>query len=168
MAEQVAHINGGPFWGFAKKIIRFLTGLTLTGMIGIMLGLVAILGFAIAVLYAVSTLPYDDPQSWIDTERAEECLMLGREWSKNTLSCDMAPVSAIFKDHVSKHGRSTMSEHLAYNKFLKVAEKNGWQIKLRGCLYLLQAVLVKQGVKVESFYDEDTVDACTKFLYQGS
>jgi hypothetical protein len=168
MAEQVAHINGGPFWGFAKKIIRFLTGLTLTGMIGIMLGLVAILGFAIAVLYAVSTLPYDDPQSWIDTERAEECLMLGREWNDKTLSCDMAPVSAIFNDRVMKHGRSLMSEHLSFNKFKKVAAEIGGSVKLRGCMYLLHSYLVKQGVKVESVYDEDTVDSCIKYIQQGS
>jgi hypothetical protein len=80
----------------------------------------------------------------------------------------MAPVSALFKDHVSEHGRSTMSEHLAFNKYKEISEKNGWQIKLRGCLYLLQTELVKQGVKVESVYDEDTVDSCSRFIGQGS
>ena len=59
-----------------------------------------------------------------------------------------------------------MSEHLAYNKYIEVAEKNGWQIKLRGCIYLLQAELVKHGVKVESVYDEDTVDVCVQYLEQ--
>ncbi len=113
-------------------------------------------------------IPDGHDRRWTDTERAEECLMLDREWSEDTLSCDMAPVSAIFQDHVTKHGRSTMSEHLAYNKYRDIAEKNGWQIKLRGCLYLLQTVLVKQGVEVESVYDEDTVDSCSKFIGQGS
>lgn len=113
-------------------------------------------------------IPDGDDRRWTDTERAEECLMLGREWSEDSLSCDMTPVSAIFKDHVSKHGRSTMSEHLAFNKYKEIAEKNGRQIKLRGCLYLLQTELVKQGVKVESVYDEDTVDSCSKFIGQGS
>ena len=111
-------------------------------------------------------IPDGDDRRWMDTERAEECLMLGRGWSENTLSCDMTPISEIFKDHVSKHGRSTMSEHLTYNKYKEISEKNGWQIKLRGCLYLLQAELVKQGIKVESVYDEDTVDSCSKYIEQ--
>ncbi len=113
-------------------------------------------------------IPDGADRRWTDTESAEECLMLGREWSEYSLSCDMAPVFALFKDHVSKHGRSTMSEHLAFNKYKEIAEKNGWQIKLRGCLYLLQTELVKQGVKVESVYDEDTVDSCSKFIGRGS
>jgi hypothetical protein len=113
-------------------------------------------------------IPDGDDRRWTDTERAEECLMLGREWSEDSLSCDMAPVSALFKDHVSEHGRSTMSEHLAFNKFKAIAEKTNEHPKLRGCTYLLQAYLIRQGVKVDSVYDEDTLSACSKFIQQGS
>ncbi len=58
-----------------------------------------------------------------------------------------------------------MSEHLAYNKFMEVIKQTGASVKLRGCLYLLQAELVKQGVTVDSVYDEDTLDACRTYLY---
>ena len=113
-------------------------------------------------------IPDGDDRRWTHTERAEECLLLGRDWNEEILSCDMAPVSAIFNAHVTKHGRATMSEHLAFNKFKEVAEKTGEYTKLRGCIYLLQAELVKQGVKVESVYDEDTVDSCFKYIQPGS
>ncbi len=165
MVEQVEHSNDDQLWDFAKKVTSFLTGLTLMGRIGLMFGLVVIPGFVLAILYAVFTLPSDDPQSWTDTERAEECLMIGREWNDKTLSCDMTPIAAIFTSHVSKYGRSSMSEHLAYNKFRDTYEERGGSVKLRGCLYLLQTELQKQGLVFQSIYDEDVVDACTEVLY---
>ncbi len=168
MAEKVEYFKGYLFWGVAKKIIRYLAGLTLLGLSGLMLGLVFMIGLTLLMFYALSTLPYDDRPSWGKSEWAEDCWALGREWNDDTLSCDMTPVSAIFTDHVNKHGRSSMSEHLAYNKFMEIAKESGETVKLRGCLYLLQTELVKQGVKVESVYDEDTVDSCSRFIGQGS
>ncbi len=120
--------------------------------------------FTVPTTILLSFIPDREHQSSFETELAEECLLIGRQWNDKVLSCDMTPISAIFSDNVKKHGRSSMSEHLAFNKFKEVAKEIGGSVKLRGCIYLLQSYLVKQGTKVESVYDEDTLNACVGYI----
>ena len=107
-------------------------------------------------------------QSRIETERAEECDLSGQKWDDDLRTCDMYNVYSIFTARVIKNGRSITSEHVTYNYFKEIIKITGEPNRLRGCIYLLKDAIGGSNFVVESVYDDDTLYACTKFLYPGN
>ncbi|NQV29379.1 MAG: hypothetical protein HQ508_00700 [Candidatus Marinimicrobia bacterium] len=86
MADRVEYFRGYLLFGFAKKVLHNL----FYAVASLSLVAIAFQIFIGVVIFAALYLNFfvfvDEPKR-IDTVRVEECELIGREWSDETLSC---------------------------------------------------------------------------------